>query len=677
MNHTNPLRYVDGVDRTDPDPFVLRFRGQYWCYSSGFEGVNVSVSDDMLVWRRLDSALRVPGRVEYWAPCVIHADGMFWMYFSNRPAGSDDPHEEVLQVATSPVPEGPFEVRARFFDTFSIDPHVVRDPANGEYVMFYSTNDVTGLDLDGTGTSIVADRLVAMDRLAGEPRPVVVPTLEQEIFERDRFGDGRDWYTIEGATYVTRRGTAYLTYSGNAYVGEDYFIGYATAPLDGSPADLSWSKYPSDHVWAPLVRRSDAVEGTGHNSIVRAPNLVDDWIVYHGRDAATPITLGREERVMRIDPLFYDGDRLATTAPTATAQEAPARPTVGDDFSGDALGTHWTTAAGVFVPGDADGPGMVRTGRDLTSTLVHAHESDAYVAEVFVRADTTDAGARFGVHPIHHGDGDHTELLLDTATSTALLRGVRGRIATTLATAPLTGFDPTHWHALRIERTLDEISVFLDDAELLTASTGDARPGAFALASVGTPTRFSAFTLTEHLDLYGPRLAHLAHLFAADRDVAVDERGIGSRNRRPVVLTGALFPVAGPDGSRAPGVATYDVDLLSPGGSAGIAFTVDPDTDERTDIRVDLAADTYEITATTAGRERSIVTGTHERRTSVRVAVHPDTLTVQVGTRRHELDVACRHGLAQRVELVGALLRGVELTSLRGANNEVTLTEKD
>jgi hypothetical protein len=654
--YTNPLRYADGVARTDPDPFVLPFRGRYWCYSTDEHGVNVSRSPDMVTWHRVGYALTVPGRRHYWAPCVIYAAGLFWMYVSHRPKGCDDPHQELLHVATSPLPEGPFEIRRRLFDSFSIDPHVVRDPASGEYVIFYSTNDVTGLDADGTGTSILVDRMVTMEEPAGSPRPVVVPTLEQEIFERDRFGDGRDWYTIEGATYVAYRDRAYLTYSGNAYVGEDYFIGYARAPLSGGPADVAWAKYPSDSEWSPLVRRDEAVEGTGHNSVARAPNLVDDWIVYHGRDAGVPLDPGREERVMRIDPLFYDGDRLATPAPTSTLRPAPAAATVRDDFTGQGLGPGWMVVAGevTVTSGESHEPGALRTGRDLLTLAAHERQVVSHVCEVWMRAERSDAGARFGVVPVFHDLGNYVALLIDVATSSVEMWRRHGDIGRVVARARLGRFDPSVWHELRIVRTFDEIAVRIDGADVLSAATGDDTPGGAGLVSVGTCAEYSAFAFTEHLDLWGQRLAHLPRLFRADRPAEVTEEGLAARARRPLLVEA---------GALAPGIVLeHEIDVLAPYGYVELRPVV---VDESTYVQVRIGAQLCRISVCQDGVTRHVTELPHpHRRTTVRTVVRSTSVVVGLGRDEVVLPLGVGSRFGQRIELSASVLRGFRMTSI-------------
>ena len=665
--YTNPVGYDDGATRTDPDPFVMRYRGQYWCYSTEESGVQVSTSNDLVHWRHLGYALQVAGRRQFWAPCVVHVDGTFWMYVSFRRADSDNPHDELLHVASSTSPAGPFTVRRLLFDTFSIDPHVVRDPHSGDFVLFYSTNDVTGLEPERTGTSIVVDRLVTMQTLAGDPHPVVVPTLEEEIFERDRFGDGRDWYTIEAATYFTHHDTAFVTYSGNAYVREDYFIGYSRALLDAGPAALTWTKYPSDHAWAPLVRRSRSVEGTGHNSVVRAPNLVDDWLVYHGRDQAQPLVPGAEQRVRRIDPLFYDGARLTTPAPTAVPQDAPAAGTIHDQFDRAVLGDAWTAVAGSGTPVRDECGTAVRTDRDALSLLVHNREVLHHVAEVWLRAELTDAGARCGVIPVFHGPDDFVTVELDAATRSLTVRRVQHGIRTTLARWQADHLDLAAWHRVEVQRTFDELDIRVDDVHAMTIATGDPEPGRFGLVSIGTVAEFSAVSLTEHLDLHGARMRHLPALMTADRQVELGDAGLAVTSRRPVVLTTRQL---------APGlVSTYEVEVLTPTGYVDL-YPVVIDADTYVRVRLDMTR--VCITVARAGEEKLTVEAEHPGgRTSVRTLIRKDTVVLRAGHRSHHVSLDASAGFMQRAELAGSTLHGVALTSVATVATDDPPTEQD
>ena len=66
-----------------------------------------------------------------------------------------------------------------------------------------------GTDEYRPGTSILVDRLIHFTELAGEEKPVVTPSIKEEMFEENRFGDERDWYTVEGAFFLRRHNRAY------------------------------------------------------------------------------------------------------------------------------------------------------------------------------------------------------------------------------------------------------------------------------------------------------------------------------------------------------------------------------------------------------------------------------------------------------------------------------------
>ncbi len=643
--YVNPVGYVDGVTRTDPDPFVIRFRGRYYCYSTDERGVNVSVSDDLVVWRRLAPALVLENRAHYWAPCVTYHDGLFHLYVSSRPTGSSDPHEELLQIATSPTPEGPFTPGRRFFDTFSIDPHVVPDGAGG-WVMFYSVNDASGFDDPYAGTSIVADRLLAPDRLEGRPRPVVLPSLDEEIYARDRFGDGRDWYTIEGASYFTRYGRAYLTYSGNAYVRPDYFIGYATAELVGAPHEHAWTKFPDAHTWHALVRRSDRVEGTGHNSIVRAPNLLDDWIVYHGRDAAEALDPEREQRRMRIDRLHYAGGELITEAPTADLRTPPARPTVFDILEADTVAPSWEVLGeGTYHPG----PDGLSSDRYGAPALVHHHASDAYVAEVWFLAEANDTGSRVAFLVSWTDPRSFTEAIVDLTASTLSVRTYRDGLGAEVASAALDETRPGVWHRFSVQRDGDAAAIAVDDQPALTfvVPTG---PGRVGVRSHRTAARFSAFTLTDHLLVEGVALAAPGSPFAlvAPRPALVDNEGLVARGTDPVVLQ-----------AQRPHRATIRLDLELFAAVSRAEIALDPDAEGGIEICLDDRAVTV--------RTRTVdlvdtLTRTAPRTLTVEVELGDDLTSIRVGTWSVEVPTPRGADPALRVRLTAARLVRYEST---------------
>ena len=91
-------------------------------------------------------------------------------------------HREALFVSQADNPLGPFGQEKQILHPFSIDSQIVQNES-GLY-LFYSTNTFEG---DRIGTYIVVDKMLDPYTPAGHPVPVVVPTLDEEIFRRDRY----------------------------------------------------------------------------------------------------------------------------------------------------------------------------------------------------------------------------------------------------------------------------------------------------------------------------------------------------------------------------------------------------------------------------------------------------------------------------------------------------------
>lgn len=267
-----------GEPASQADPFILKADGRFYIYSTDGEGVNVYASDALTEgWQYKGKALSVAGQHQYWAPCVHRYDGKFYMYYSSFPVETDDVHEGRIKVAVSDRPEGPFAFVRDLCEPFSIDAEIAENET-GLY-MFYCVNDYEGAR---AGTHIVVDRMLSPTEPAGDPKPVVMPSIDEEIFQRDRFKKGQHWHTIEGASYFREKNRHYLLYSGNCYENPDYFVGLAVADGGDDLTKLNFKKYPSADVYAPLIRRNEFEEGTGHNSVIREG---DTWyMVYHARD---------------------------------------------------------------------------------------------------------------------------------------------------------------------------------------------------------------------------------------------------------------------------------------------------------------------------------------------------------------------------------------------------------
>lgn len=311
--YTNPV-----YDQDFPDPFVLRFEGRYYAYGTGpaADGKMLKQlsSPDLVHWEAHGGALeslRLEGAEEYWAPEVAYRDGTFYLYYATGRTEDPDHH---LRVATASHPLGPWKdagTNLTPHEIFAIDAHPFQDPADGEWYLFYA-NDVPQGPYAGTG--IVVDRLLSMTHLEGNPRPVLRPFADWQVFELQRaVKQGLDWYTIEGPFVCARGGKYVCFYSGGRWENPNYGVGYALADHPLGP----WRD--AEHGAGPSILKTvpGHVIGPGHNSVVAGPDGITDYIVYHGWDP------GCTARYPRIDRLKWDGARPICHGPTWEPQPRP------------------------------------------------------------------------------------------------------------------------------------------------------------------------------------------------------------------------------------------------------------------------------------------------------------------------------------------------------------------
>ena len=483
LQFSNPVPFTDGSRQTNPDPFVLRWCGSWYCYATDEDGVKVSRSDDLVHWTFLGYAIQEEGRKDFWAPSVLYLNGTFYMYYSNHAAAGDDAHEEHLRLAVSRTPEGPFVWKKTFFEEFSIDSHPFF--WNRKLYLFYSVNNWIGTESPVAGTCILVDELLTPDTLAGDPHPVILPSLKQEIYAANRFGDGRDWYTIEGAATIVRDRYCWLLYSANAYLNEDYFVGATVADCKDDLMQMQWEKYPSAYRWQPLLKKNHVIEGTGHNTVTRAPNLMDDWIVYHARRLDEPRDMEREQREMYIDPLYFSGKSVLCPGPTGDAQPVPAMPQTR-------LPRKTVTEKQTLCPASA-----------------------FYTAELWLSAARQHTGVRYAVRLWEQDAGSYLELHLRSGRRTLEVIRCRDGICSRLTSVRLpAAYDYTVPHLLRVERLFGAYHICLDEQQTLDFCDTFEACGEVTLVPYFSELTLHSFVLTQAAALCGTQLSYLGAFYS-------------------------------------------------------------------------------------------------------------------------------------------------------------------
>ncbi len=271
------LNFGENRVRSQPDPFIFEDGGRFYLYVTAGTGVEAYSADTPLgLWNFEGVVASVPDGHAYWAPCIIKIGDTYWLYFSCDTPGTF----ENLHVMQAKAPLGPFGSPVRLFDRFSIDAHVVETPAG---LFLWYAEDNRQAENGRIGTRVYVDRLLDPVTPARCPKEAVIPTFDEEIFRRNRFGDGRDWHTIEGAFWFREGDWQYVMYSGACYENDTYHIGYAAAKSrEDDLTKVDFVKHTKDGAFDPVMIKNGFEEGVGHHSVLKWRG--EYYAVYHGRD---------------------------------------------------------------------------------------------------------------------------------------------------------------------------------------------------------------------------------------------------------------------------------------------------------------------------------------------------------------------------------------------------------
>ena len=265
----------DVAGKHQPDPFIFEDSGRLYLYVTAPHGVEAYSADDLFgTWHYEGVVASIAGRRDYWAPSVMKYGDRYYLYVSS----STDEEFQYMHASVSDSPLGPFANAKCFYKRFSIDSHVVQTE-DGLFLWYAEDNT----DCDRIGTRIYVDRLLDPMTPANMPKEVIVPTMDEEIFKRNRFGDGRDWHTIEGAFWFREGDWQYVMYSGGCYDNDSYHIGYAAARSDEEDLTrVDFIKHTADGAFDPVMIRNEFEEGSGHHSVIKYRGQY--YAIYHGRD---------------------------------------------------------------------------------------------------------------------------------------------------------------------------------------------------------------------------------------------------------------------------------------------------------------------------------------------------------------------------------------------------------
>ncbi len=293
--YSNPVLVRDNHDRVmdAADPFVMRFNGKYYLYTTGAEEIRVYESTDLVHWNYGGFCTRnSEGRIAF-APEVFYWRGDFYMITS--PSGNGH------YIMKSESPMGPFERITPNFG-FSIDGSLFADDAGTLYM----------LNLSGNNSIAITE----IDEKTFMPKGINKTT-------------GVTLYRWTEGPGVFRRGDwSYLTFTGNHYLSTGYRVAWASRKggLNGKYMQAE------DHTLLIKSEFMNPFTGLGHSSNFCGPDLDSLYTAYHCHALEQPG--GGLVRWYNVDRLLTNGGKLYSTGPSMQDMPVPAMP----DFYGYADG---------------------------------------------------------------------------------------------------------------------------------------------------------------------------------------------------------------------------------------------------------------------------------------------------------------------------------------------------
>lgn len=328
----------------NPDPSICRVGGDYYIATSTFEwypGVQIHHSRDLVNWRLVARPLNRaalldmrgnPDSCGIWAPCLSHADGRFWLVYTDVKRYDGNFKDAHNYITTCETVDGRWS-DPWYVNSSGFDPSLFHDDDGRKWFV----NMVWNHRSPGTG---------------GNPaHPSFDGILLQEWSpEAGLTGDvtniypGTDLGLTEAPHLFRRNGWYYLT-TAEGGTGFDHAVTYARARDIRGPYETHPQKYlmtAKDDPRAPIQR-------TGHGQYVETPEGEGYHSFLMGRPIPGPdgkgrfCPLGREtglERIVWRDdwPWLEQGGILARQDVPAPVDAAPLpRGPVTVDFRGPDL----------------------------------------------------------------------------------------------------------------------------------------------------------------------------------------------------------------------------------------------------------------------------------------------------------------------------------------------------
>ncbi|WP_454717471.1 glycoside hydrolase family 43 protein [Caulobacter segnis] len=328
----------------NPDPSIVRVGEDYYIAVSTFEwfpGVQIHHSRDLVNWRLLSRPLARASQLDMrgdpdgcgvWAPCLTHADGKFWLIFT-----------DVKRYGRTTV-GGASGASLRDFHNYL----VTADAIDGEWsdpVYLNSSGFDPSLFHDDDGKKWLVNQL--WDHRPGKNRFAGIVLQEFSAAEGKLVGERKVIFEgtaigLTEAPHLYKRDGWYYLVTAEGGTGWGHAMTMARSRNIEGPYEL----HPDTYVLTSRDRPHVALQRAGHGDLVETADGVTYAVYLCGRPLPNRgrCTLGRETAIQKLVwaedgwPRTLDGSgdpTLETPAPNLPEQTWPVAPVRADFDSPD------------------------------------------------------------------------------------------------------------------------------------------------------------------------------------------------------------------------------------------------------------------------------------------------------------------------------------------------------
>lgn len=397
------------------DPYIMKYRGYYYLYvSAGDRNIYCWRTKDLMEWSDRYTCCTDETTAVAYAPEVIYWNGKFYMCTSPRGGGH--------YILTSDSPTGPFTHQTgnmgRDIDgSFFIDD-------DGKWYFYHANNaGIHACDMP-THLSFGADVNLGCN-ITGQ------------------------W--TEGPCVFKRNGLYYMLYTGNHVWTNGYRIDYAISsrgPLTGFQPQKEQNPILVD-------TETPTHKALGHGTAFVGPDLDTYFFCYHN------LQDNKSRRLLNFERIAWNGDKLMMTGPTDWEQDRPIVAT-NDYFERTEIGNDWNLSAdGEWTIEEEDHLSQKKATGTHTALFTPCN-FDSYTAEFTLRSTSSTTGS-LGVITAYQDEKNYTEVLVDVATNNFKINNyVDGNAKIQRSYALPDDFDATTWHAIRVEKNVKRLRVYID-----------------------------------------------------------------------------------------------------------------------------------------------------------------------------------------------------------------------